>query len=268
MQSAIEIAKRLNIPYQQLNIEETLSKEPALSFSRNELLGSIYYPDDATGNAFLFAKNLANYLENNQVQFFYNAQTKIIHNKNSTCSLEVNLDPMEFDCIVLAAGCYSAQLVQALGIQLPIQPLKGYSITVDCKNWETKPHIPVIDQELHAAITPLGASIRVTGFAELAGFDKTLTNTRIEKLKQFLGQIYPCSKGKINENTITSWTGLRPTSVDGVPYITSTKYKNLYLNTGHGHIGWTTALGSGKLLADQLSDITPELDINEYRLTR
>lgn len=268
IRATIEIAKRLDIPAQHLNKEETLSKEPALFSIKNELGGSVYYPNDASGDAFLFTKNMANFLEKNQVHFFYNSQTKLITGRNNTCSLETNLEKMEFDSIVLAAGCYSSQLIQELGIQLPIQPLKGYSITVDCNNWEIKPHIPIIDQELHAAITPLGGRIRVTGFAELAGFDKTLKRNRIENLKQLLMRIYPSSKEHLNENTISSWTGLRPTSVDGVPFVTSTKYKNLYLNTGHGHIGWTTALGSGKILADQISGKTPQLNINEYSLKR
>lgn len=268
IRAAIEIAKRLDIPAQHLNTEETIAKEPALFSIKHELGGSVYYTNDASGDAFLFTKNMAHFLKNNQVQFFYHSKIKLITDQKNRCLLETNLEKMEFDCIVLAAGYYSPQLIRDFGISLPMQPLKGYSITVDCKHWEIKPDIPIIDQELHAAITPLGAYIRVTGFAELAGFDKTLRKNRIENLKTLLARIYPSSGGHLNENTISSWTGLRPTSVDGVPFITSTKYKNLYLNTGHGHIGWTTALGSGKILADQISGEPPQLDIHAYSLRR
>lgn len=268
IKEAVDLAKLFNISSILLDAEETVAKEPALLPIKNQLLGAAFYPEDALGDAFLFTKNLASFLEKNQVNFFYNTQTKLIDRGKGVCALEYNQQQTEFDRIVLAAGCYSSKLIQDLGLRLPIQPLKGYSITVNCKNWGQMPHIPVIDHEHHTAITPLGDRIRVTGGAELTGFDKTIASNRIEHLKQLLWKMYPSSKESIDEHSILSWSGLRPTSVDGVPFITPTQYKNLYINSGHGHLGWTMSLGSGKVLADLISGIPSPLIIKEYSLER
>ena len=226
LQTFIELSNKLNITSEWLNTRELIAKEPALAPIQNGLLGGVYYKNDAIGDAYLFTKNLARFLEMNQVDFFYNSTVQLINDRNSICSIEINKKRMEFDCIVLAAGSASAELALPLDIQLPIKPLKGYSITVDCKHWEIKPHIPVIDHELHVAITPLGDKLRVAGTAEFAGFNKTIIPERVKILKELLLKIYPHAAAYLNENAFSCWSGLRPTTVDGVPFISATQYKN------------------------------------------
>jgi D-amino-acid dehydrogenase len=262
------IFNQLNIANEWLDVEALISKEPALSAIKHELLGGVYYPSDAFGDAHQFTKSLVQFLMKHQVDFFYDSKVQLINDGNGVCAIEINQERQAFDCIVLAAGYASSKIVLPLDIHLPIQPIKGYSLTVDCKNWATKPHVPVIDHERHIAITPLGDSIRVAGTAEFAGFDKTINPERIEDLKRLLLTIYPRTSEYINKDSVSHWAGLRATSVDGVPFITGTHYKNLYINTGHGHLGWTLALGSGKILSDMISGHRSVLNIDPYSLAR
>ncbi len=262
------ISNKLNITDEWLDVEALVSKEPALLPIKQELLGGVYYPSDALGDAYRFTQNLAMFLEKNQVNFINNSKARLINDGNGICAVEINQNRLAFDCIVLAAGCASPKLALPIDIKLPIQPIKGYSMTVDCKNWAIKPRIPVIDHERHIAITPLGDSLRVAGIAEFAGFNKTINPQQIEDLKRLLLTIYPYAEYHINKDSVSYWTGLRPTSVDGVPFITGTQYKNLYINTGHGHLGWTLALGSGKILSDLISGHRSILNRDPYSLVR
>lgn len=258
----------LNIINEWLDVEELISKEPALSAIQHELVGGLYFPKDAFGDAHQFTKNLAQFLMNNGVKFYYDSKVKLIKDAQNICTIEIDKNHQMFDRVVLAAGCASATLARDLGIQLPIQPIKGYSLTVECKNWHTKPHIPVIDHERHIAVTPLADRLRVAGTAEFAGFNKTIHVQRIADLNRLLVRLYPEGADYVNKDSVFSWAGLRATSVDGVPFITSTPYKNLYINTGHGHLGWTLALGSGKILSNLILGHPPTLNTHPYRLVR
>ena len=172
------------------------------------------------------------------------------------------------DAYILATGSYSSVLAKTVGLRLPIKPVKGYSITMPLNDWQHAPKIPVVDEHRHIAITPLGDRIRAAGTAELAGYDNRINQHRIRCLYKYLLETYPSGKPFLDFNRLSAWTGLRPYTMDGVPIIGETPYNNLFLNTGHGHLGWSMALGSGKLMADKIMTNDTELDLGPYKLSR
>lgn len=262
-----ESLNQLDIPFESLEQMAAIDKEPALISIKENIQGGIFYPKDASGNAHLFTKNLAEYLKQKGVKFLYQSKAKLNKNKNAVF-LTVNDEKFESDCIILAAGIYSVGLAKEIGISLPLRPCKGYSLTVSTENWDMAPKMPVLDHALHAVITPLGKNIRVAGTAEFAGMNKNLTQERVQNLHHILQKVYPKGYQQMKPQDVTPWTGLRPTCVDGVPLIGPTKFKNLFLNTGHGHLGWTLSLGSGKLLSDYICGTPSPISIAEYQLTR
>ena len=170
------------------------------------------------------------------------------------------------DRYVLALGSYSPQLLKPLGIKAPVYPLKGYSLTVPITNPAMAPTSTILDETYKVAITRFDNRIRVGGMAEIAGFDLSLNPRRRETLEMIVNDLYP-QGGDLAQASF--WTGLRPTTPDGTPIVGATPFKNLFLNTGHGTLGWTMACGSGRLLADLMAKKTPQisaegLDISRY----
>jgi D-amino-acid dehydrogenase len=168
------------------------------------------------------------------------------------------------DAFVIAAGSWSAPLLAQLGQALPVRPVKGYSITVPTARWAGAPKMPVIDDALHAAATPLGARLRVAGTAEIAGYDLRLTPGRIDNLFKLLTELFPSYAPQLDRRVAEPWAGLRPVSPDGLPRIGRLGPRNLFVNTGHGHLGWTLAAGSGKLLAALVRGRAPEIAAAPY----
>ncbi|RMS52498.1 D-amino acid dehydrogenase small subunit [Pseudomonas amygdali pv. photiniae] len=174
------------------------------------------------------------------------------------------------DRYVLALGSYSPQLLKPLGIKAPVYPLKGYSLTVPITDPAMAPTSTILDETYKVAITRFDNRIRVGGMAEIAGFDLSLNPRRRETLEMIVGDLYP-QGGDLSQASF--WTGLRPTTPDGTPIVGATPFRNLFLNTGHGTLGWTMACGSGRLLADLIARKTPRisaegLDISRYGNTQ
>jgi D-amino-acid dehydrogenase len=169
------------------------------------------------------------------------------------------------DSYVIAMGSYSPKLLKQAGIDLPVYPVKGYSITLPVRDEARAPVSTVMDETFKVAITRLGDRIRVGGTAELAGFSTTLRTPRRRTLEHSLNDLFP-GAGDVTEATF--WTGLRPMTPDGPPVIGPTKYPNLFLNTGHGTLGWTMSCGSGALLADLVTGRTPNIEHTDLALSR
>jgi D-amino-acid dehydrogenase len=170
----------------------------------------------------------------------------------------------------LAAGSYTPLLARHVGLRLPVRPAKGYSITMPrSRAPAAAPRIGVADAHLHAVVVPVGDDrVRVAGTAELAGYDLSIHPQRIENLKVLLRRMFPAFAAQLQENDFTPWAGRRPMSADGVPILGATRISNLYLNTGHGHLGWTLAAGSGRLVADAIARRAPALNNRDYELGR
>ncbi|MDH3643732.1 MAG: FAD-dependent oxidoreductase, partial [Gammaproteobacteria bacterium] len=172
------------------------------------------------------------------------------------------------DAYVLAAGSFSTGLARQLGFRLPVRPAKGYSITVPVGAWTQRPRYPLVDDELHAAVVPVGDRLRVAGTAEFAGYDTTIDGTRVANLRGLLARTYPDFEASIGNADINAWTGLRPMTHDGSPILGRSPVENLYLNTGHGPLGWTMACGSGKVVADIVCGNEPEIDLGGFGYRR
>ncbi len=182
--------------------------------------------------------------------------------------MTTNSGEYKADLFVLCAGSFSPLLARDIGINIPIRPVKGYSISVPLKGWNKGPRTPILDDGLHIGLTPLGDILRVAGTAEFTGYDDTLDKNRIQNLYDLLEEVYPDFIPYINKDEVKEWCGFRPMSTDGIPFIGKPKIENLNLNTGHGPLGWTMAAGSAKMLCDLISGDKPALNASHYALSR
>jgi D-amino-acid dehydrogenase len=169
------------------------------------------------------------------------------------------------DHYVVAFGSFSRRLLGPLGIDIPVYPVKGYSITVPIEDEAGAPVSTVMDETYKVAITRLGDRIRVGGTAELAGFSAILSEPRRATLAYSVSDLFPRG-GDVAKATF--WTGLRPMTPDGTPIIGPTKYGNLSLNTGHGTLGWTMACGSARVVADLISGRAPDIETDDLAFSR
>jgi D-amino-acid dehydrogenase len=265
----VEWLARHGVHSSTLDREGTLALEPALEPIAQQLAGGIHYPDDEHGDAFRFCEGLARHAAARGVQFQYGAPVDRLEARGARIARIIGASrSWEADAVVVAAGSYSPQLVAELGIRVPVRPVKGYSITVPLDGASPTPRMPILDDALHAVAVPLGNRMRLAGTAEFTGFDRSVTPARIENLRAFLGKTYPQIARAVTAESITSWAGLRPMSSDGVPIIGATACENLFLNTGHGPLGWTMCVGSGRALADLMLGRKPEIDLAPYSLGR
>ena len=258
-----------NIPYEVLDGDKVVQLEPALEDVRWRIEGGIYFPNDMSGNAHLFCKELSTHCASRGVRFVYNCHINEVHTEQKVFHSLITDDERYLgDACVVAAGSYSPGLLKTAGLKVPVQPVKGYSITIPTPSGVISPRIPVIDEHYHSAICPLGENLRVAGTAEFAGFNRELNSGRIDNLFHLVRKVYPMIFDSMDKEKIEKWSGFRPMTPDGVGVMGATNVKGLYINTGHGHLGWTMAPGAGKLVADIIVDKDPEIDVEDYSLER
>ncbi|MFP6712043.1 MAG: D-amino acid dehydrogenase [Rhodospirillales bacterium] len=240
--------------------------EPAYDSSPDKLAGAIFTPDDESGDAHLFSKNLAGYAASLGTEFRY-GESVVSLNKDASKITSVTTDTgtIEADAVVMSLGSYSPLFLKPLGIKLPVYPTKGYSITVPTSGYNGTPTISLTDEDHKLVFTRLGQRMRVAGTAEFNGYDTEMNIGRVTSIRDVAQKLFP-NAGDYSKAEF--WTALRPLTPDGVPVIGGTKYDNLYLNTGHGTLGWTMCAGSGKITADLISGKTPEVDISDVGLER
>jgi D-amino-acid dehydrogenase len=240
-----------------------LAVEPALAPIAGELAGAIHNLDDETGDCHRFCVALAANLARDGVQLRWNTRVERIDaDRGSVRSVHaaggVRIDADE---VVLAAGPHSVALAAAVGLRLPIRPAKGYSLTYTLDADAPAPGHPVIDRALHVALTPLGEDgtrkLRVAGTAEFCGDDLRIAQGRVDHLAALATRLYPEVLRRPAVEAPRVWAGLRPVCADGRPLIGATRIGGLWLNTGHGHLGWTVGPGSGRLLALQMKQQLP-----------
>lgn len=261
--------KELGIAFHALDEGEVFKLEPSLTALKSKIVGGIHYPGDESGDAHKFCCSLAVQAEQSGVNFHYQEEVKgFEYEGNTITAVKTSSGNYSADAYVLAAGSYSTLLAQSVNIRLPVRPVKGYSLTIDINGWDCGPKMPVVDESLHIAMTPLGSRLRVAGTAELNGYDINIRQSRVNHMFRYVSNVYPGLAGSLDPETVTTWTGLRPYSSDGVPVLGKSPFENLFLNTGHGHLGWSMAAGSGRLVADLISGNTPGLDPEPYRLGR
>lgn len=255
----------MGVNHEILDRDAVIDREPALAGAAASISGGVYYPDDEAGDAHLFCSEIERLARGLGVEFRFNTRvTGFRTGGDCVEAVYTTAGEIPADVCVLAAGCYSVELGRKLGLSVPIRPIKGYSITMDLNGWQDGPRMPVIDDARHIAATPLGQRLRVAGMAEFAGMDTTVRSDRIDQLGRFVEELYPGFRAYNDVARAGRWAGLRPYCRDGVPLIGRCGYDNLYLNTGHGHLGWSLSAGSGKLLADHIAAAQTEIDISAY----
>jgi D-amino-acid dehydrogenase len=221
---------------------------------------------DETGDCFKFTQALASKAEELGVSFRYSTSiTGLEWAGDRIESVQTNNGPFVADAFVVAMGSYSPALLRPLGIDLPVYPIKGYSLTIPIIDAGRAPESTVMDETYKVAITRLGDRIRVGGMAEISGFNTRLDPRRRKTLAMSVQSLFP-GAGAIDEALF--WTGMRPMTPDSTPVIGPTRYRNLWLNTGHGTLGWTMACGSGQLLADLVSGREPAIDHADLAIGR
>ena len=261
---ASQLAK-LGLKYKKADVNLVLQLEPALNDVQDSLVGGLFYPNDRSGDAHKFCSALGALCKARGVKFRFREEVQSIRLKRGrVVSIESTSGHHSGDAFVLATGSFTPRLLRPIGVGVPIRPCKGYSVTLPIGEWTSPPSIPVIDDNLHAAVTPLGSTIRIAGTAEFDGFNATISKRRIHKLTGLLKHVYPSYKLPRLVKDSQTWAGFRPVSVDGIPMIGQTRLPNLYLNAGHFHLGWTLAVGSGKVLAAKITSQPTEIDGEAY----
>lgn len=257
------------IPYEVLSGAAAVALEPALAPIESAITGGLYFPADESGDAQRFCELLTAHCRAQGVRFEFGLQVqRLLRSGTRIEGVLGSQGLMTADAYVLAAGSYATPLAHAVGVAVPVRPVKGYSLTLDTGDWPGRPSRPVIDDALHAAVCPLGNRLRVAGTAEFAGFDLRLTPARLNNLFDLVTQLYPSIAPHLDRQRAARWCGLRPMSADGVGIMGRTPVTNLYLNTGHGPLGWTMAAGAGRLVADDIAGKPTELNLEAYQLAR
>ncbi|MGU3408084.1 D-amino acid dehydrogenase [Methylobacterium brachiatum] len=254
------------VAYQVLDPAGCVAAEPALDRVKDKIVGGLRLTGDETGDAHLFTQRLAAICEGLGVTFRYTVTvTGLQASGGRVTGVACGSEVLHADAYVAAMGSFTPALLRPLGLNLPIYPVKGYSLTLPVTDPEAAPVSTVMDETFKVGLTRLGDRIRVGGTAELAGFSQALRPPRRATLERCVHDLFPAG-GDLSRATF--WTGLRPMTPDGTPIVGATRYDNLYTNTGHGTLGWTMACGSGRLLADLMSGRAPDIAHDDLAVSR
>ncbi len=245
-------------------VAECIALEPALASAQNKLAGGTYTASDESGDAYLFTERLAALAKTKGVNFRYNTQVVDLARTNDRITGVMIRDAaglvseVKAGAYVVAMGSYSPLLLKPLGITILVYPAKGYSVTFPIRTGSMAPHVSLTDEAYQMVFSRLGDRLRIAGTAELNGYNTELNPARCESIVRRALELFP-DVGHRSEAKF--WTGLRPATPNNVPYIGKTRYGNLFLNTGHGTLGWTLACGSAKLLADRVDGRSTDISI-------
>lgn len=254
------------VPYEVLDVEGCIRAEPALARVREKFVGGFRLPDDETGDCHLFTQKLAALCAEMGVVFRQGVNIKALSVEGGRLAgVSSDAGFLTADAYVMALGSFSPLLLRPLGLSIPVYPVKGYSITAPIVDEAAAPVSTVMDETYKVAITRLGDRIRVGGTAEVCGYDMTLRPSRRATLDHSVGDLFP-DGGDLTKASF--WCGLRPMTPDGTPVIGPTRLSNLYLNTGHGTLGWTMACGSGRVIADIVGGRRPDIETSDLAMSR
>lgn len=259
----------LGCPSEVLNRAECLEKEPALKNSPAPLAGGVFYPLDESGDVHEFTLRLAEASQKvaSNIDYRYHTTVEKIHvEQGNITSIQTDKGEFKADAFVLAFGAYSSFFLRSLKLPAPIYPMKGYSLSIPLKGGEAAPSMSLTDQGNKIVYTRLCDKVRVAGTAEFAGYNHDIRPSRIATLKRMVLKSFPQLEANILE--ATEWACLRPSTPDGAPLLGKTPIENLYLNTGHGTLGWTLGVGSARIVADQIEGKTPEIDLTGLTMER
>ncbi len=283
---AAALMRKYGVARQVVSREELFQIEPAFRSFAHRIVGGTYTPSDESGDARVFTQALAQRCADRGVQFLYGhditglnrvagAIESIAIRTRNTGATTPKDQQLKADAVVVACGSYSAPLLRTVGVDLPIYPGKGYSATFKLRKPELAPFVSTIDDEVKCAMSRLGDHLRVAGTIELGGYDHSLdtplARARCQMLAKRIEQVLPgvCDTRTEEEGGQPHfWTGLRPATPTNIPYIGKTKVGRLWVNAGHGTLGWTHGAGSGKAIAELISGETPAMNFGFHGLDR
>jgi D-amino-acid dehydrogenase len=262
----VEVLKRDGVPFEVLDPDGCIGAEPALAHVRGLIVGGLRLPNDETGDCYKFTVALTELAKALGVQFRYGVEVQQLRfTPERIEGVQTATGLEKADAYIAAFGSYTPAFVAPLGLKVPVYPVKGYSLTIPIVDESRAPVSTIMDETYKIAITRLGDRIRVGGMAEISGFSKDLPLPRRDTLAQSVTDLFG---GSGDLQAATFWSGLRPMTPDGTPVIGKTRFRNLLLNTGHGTLGWTMACGSAQVLADIVSDRTPDIEVGDLALSR
>lgn len=265
VQRDMAVLRECGVPHALLTPDELVKVEPGLTHAKDHLTGGLHLPNDETGDCQMFTEQLAQQCQALGVEFRFGQKIEAIaHAGDEVTGVLVDGQLLKADRYVLALGSYSRQMLAPLDLRLPVYPVKGYSLTLPLVDESHAPQSTVLDETYKIALTRFDKRIRVGGMAELGGYDLRLDPRRRATLEMVVQDLFP--GGDLAQASF--WTGLRPMTPDGTPIIGATRLRNLYLNTGHGTLGWTMACGSARVLADLVSGKTPDISTEGLGLDR
>jgi D-amino-acid dehydrogenase len=262
----IEILQQYGVPYELLDREGYCRSEPALALVKEKFVGALRLPGDETGDCFKFTQGIAERAAEMGVKFQFNTAIEGIETSGGKFTgVRTSAGILTADACLVALGSYSPMLLKPIGINIPVYPVKGYSITVPITDPAGAPESTIMDETHKVAVTRLGDRIRVGGTAELAGFSTKLREARRDTLNHVVSDLFPTG-GDVSKAEF--WCGLRPMTPDGTPVLGGTHVQGLYLATGHGTLGWTMAAGTGRVMADLMSGRPTDIDMKGLTVER
>jgi D-amino-acid dehydrogenase len=251
--------------------QELVEIEPALGHALPRIVGGDYAIEDESGDACAFTQRLAARCAEAGVAMRTNAEVLALETTGRAIQAVRIVDAvtgpaaLTADAYVVALGSHSRKLLRPAGIDPAIYPVKGYSLTIPVADSDAAPHVSLTDDEHKLVFSRLGQRLRVAGTAELNGYDNTLNAARCAAILRRVQDLFPRAG---DFQAAMRWCGLRPATPSNLPYVSATRYPNLFLNTGHGTLGWTLACGSARVLDDLIADRLPEVDPAPYAFTR
>lgn len=263
----IAVLREYGVAYELLDRDGCIAAEPGLAASRDNFVGGLRLPGDETGDCHIFTSKLAALLPGMGVDVRYGTSiTSLAVEGGRIAGVHTDKGTVQGDACLVALASYAPALLRPLGLDLPIYPVKGYSITLPVADPDRAPVSTLLDESYKIAITRLGDRIRVGGMAELSGFNNVLPPRREATLRYSLNDLFPGAAD--NDAPSHYWSGLRPMTPDSTPIVGATPISNLFLNAGHGTLGWTMACGSGRLIASLVSGTKPPIDPDGLGIAR
>ena len=248
--------------FEKVDGQRCVELEPALASTGPTLAGGLYFPQDEVGDCNKFTQGLAGKAAEQGVRFRFGETVQELQIKASRIEAVVtDQEVLPADQVVVALGSHTAPLLRRCGLSMPIEPVKGVSITFLRGGWNAAPAMPVIDDSRLFGLVPIGDRLRISGSAEIAGFDDQPARTRCQAIIDNAANTFPELRQHLDPDQARFWAGLRPVTPAGTPLMGRTPILGLWINAGHGHLGWTFACGSGRVVADLISGKQPAIAV-------
>ena len=256
---------REGLTYRRASAAECLALEPALGAAEPSLAGGLYFERDEVGDPYKFTQGVADWLTERGVHYRFGTTVRgLAREGDRIAAVETSTGLITADAVVVALGSYTPLLLAPLGVRVPIYPVKGISLTVPSAPWLAAPKMPVIDDSGLYGLVPIGNRLRISGSAEVTGYDATPSPLRGHAIVEKVLRTFPDFARCYSRENAKWWAGLRPVTPSGVAFMGWTPIRNLFVNAGHGHLGWTMSCGAGRVVAAIVAGRTPEIDISDF----